>query len=62
MRLRSGVLHIVSASRRLDTLIESLDGGLDWPRADAPLRVSLVGAWRDEHVTIHGPSTIRATR
>ena len=47
-------MHIVSASRRLDTLIESLDGGLDWPRADAPLRVALVGAWRDEHVTIRG--------
>jgi AsmA protein len=54
VRLRGGVLHVVSASRRLDTLIESLDGGLDWPRADAPLRVSLVGAWRDERITIRG--------
>ena len=54
MRLRGGVLHVVSASRHLDTLIESLDGGLDWPRADAPLRVALVGAWRDERVTIRG--------
>jgi AsmA protein len=54
VRLRGGVLHVVSASRRLDTLIESLDGGLDWPRADAPLRVALVGAWRDERVTIRG--------
>jgi AsmA protein len=54
VRLRGGVLHVVSASRRLDTLIESLDGGFDWPSADAPLRVSLVGAWRDEHVTIRG--------
>jgi len=52
VRLRGGVLHVVSASRRLDTLIESLDGGLDWPRADAPLHVALVGAWRDEHITI----------
>jgi len=54
VRLRGGILHIVSASRRLDTLIESLDGGLDWPSADAPLRVALVGAWRDEHITIRG--------
>jgi AsmA protein len=52
--VRGGVLHIVSASRRLDTLIESLDGGIDWPSADAPLRVAMVGAWRDEHVTIRG--------
>ena len=54
VRLRGGVLHVVSASRHLDTLIESLDGGLDWPRADAPLSVALVGAWRDERVTIRG--------
>jgi len=54
VRLRGGILHVVSASRRLDTLIESLDGGLDWPSADAPLRVALVGAWRDENVTIRG--------
>jgi AsmA protein len=54
MRLRGGVLHIVSASRRLDTLIESLDGGLDWPRANTPLSVALVGAWRGERVTIRG--------
>lgn len=54
VRLRGGVLHVVSASRRLDTLVESLDGSLDWPRADAPLRVALVGAWRDERITIRG--------
>jgi len=54
VRLRGGILHIVSASRRLDTLIESLDGGIDWPSADAPLRVALGGEWRDEHITIHG--------
>jgi AsmA protein len=54
VRLRGGILHVVSASRRLDTLIESVDGGVDWPSVDAPLRVALVGEWRDEHVTIHG--------
>src|SRR5208337_2725120 len=54
MRVRGGVLHVVSASRHLDTLIEGVDGGLDWPRADAPLRVALVGAWRGERVTIRG--------
>jgi AsmA protein len=54
VQLRGGVLHVVSASRGLDTLIESLDGALDWPRADAPLRVALGGAWRGQHVTIRG--------
>jgi AsmA protein len=54
MRLRGGVLHVVSASRGVDTLIESLSGGLDWPRTDAPLQFSLVGAWRDQRVTVHG--------
>jgi len=54
VRLRGGILHVISASRRLDTLIESLDGGIDWPSADAPLHVALVGGWRDEHITIRG--------
>ena len=53
VRLRGGVLHVVSASRRLDTLIESLGGRLQW-RFDAPLRFSLVGDWRGQNVSIKG--------
>jgi len=54
MRLRGGVLHVVSASRHIDTLVESLQGGLDWPRTDAPLQFSLAGAWRDQRVAMLG--------
>lgn len=54
VRLRGGLLRIVSASRHFDTLIESVDGRLDWPAADRPLRLALAGAWRDETVTIDG--------
>ena len=54
MRVRGGVLHIVSASHGVDTLVESLAGGLDWPRTDAPLQFSLIGAWREERVDIRG--------
>ncbi|THD46435.1 MAG: hypothetical protein E7774_06370 [Bradyrhizobium sp.] len=54
VRLRGGVLHIVSASRGFDTMIESLDGDIAWRRADAPLRLTLVGAWRGQSVAING--------
>jgi uncharacterized protein involved in outer membrane biogenesis len=54
VRLHGGVLHIVSAARRLDTLIENLDGSFDWPGAEKPMSFSLAGAWRDENVAIKG--------
>ena len=54
VRLHGGVLRVVSASRRLDTLIENLDGALDWRRADSPLRFALAGAWRGQSVSING--------
>lgn len=52
--LHGGVLRVVSAARRFDTLIEGVGGTLDWPAADRPLQLSLVGAWRDETVKIEG--------
>jgi AsmA protein len=54
VRVRGGVLHIVSAVHQFDTLIESLDGSFDWPGADEPMSFALAGAWRDESVTIAG--------
>ncbi len=54
VRLRGGVLHVVSASRHLDSLIENLEGGFDWRRADSPLRFRLAGAWRGQSVSING--------
>ena len=54
VRLRGGVLHIVSAAHQFDTLIENLDGSFDWPGGDKPLSFALAGAWRDEAVTIAG--------
>ena len=54
VRLQGGVLHIVSAAHRFDTLIENLDGSFDWPGVDKPMSFSLAGAWRDERVSING--------
>ncbi|MBV8662195.1 MAG: AsmA family protein [Hyphomicrobiales bacterium] len=54
VRLHGGVLRVISAARRFDTLIEGIGGTLDWPAADRPLQLSLVGAWRDETVKIEG--------
>jgi AsmA protein len=54
VKLRGGVLRVVSAARRFDTLIDGIDGTMDWPAADRPLRLALAGAWRDETVRIEG--------
>ncbi|HEY1941584.1 MAG TPA: AsmA-like C-terminal region-containing protein [Roseiarcus sp.] len=54
VKLHGGVLRVVSAARRFDTLIEGVDGTMDWPAADRPLRLALSGAWRDETVRIEG--------
>ncbi len=54
MRLSGGVLHIVSAVHRFDTLIENLEGSLDWPGVEEPMGFSLAGEWRGEYVSING--------
>jgi len=54
VRLHAGVLHVVSASQGFDTLIESVEGSLDWPAGDRPLQLSVTGAWRDQSVAIEG--------
>jgi hypothetical protein len=54
VRLRGGLLRVVSAARGWDTLIENVEGVIDWPSLDRPCALALTGAWRDELVTISG--------
>jgi AsmA protein len=54
VRLRGGLLHVVSAAQGVDTLIENVEGALDWPSLDRPFALALTGAWRDETVRISG--------
>jgi hypothetical protein len=54
VRLHGGVLRVVSAAHRLDTLIENLDGSFDWPGAAKPMSFALAGEWRGEYASIKG--------
>jgi AsmA protein len=54
VRLRGGLLRVVSAARGFDTLIENVEGVVDWPSIDRPCALALTGAWRDETVRISG--------
>jgi AsmA protein len=52
LRFKRGLLHIVAAQNGLDTLIEDVDGELDWPQLAGPLRLDLHATWRSAPVTI----------
>jgi AsmA protein len=52
LRFEGGLLHIVSAKNEVDTLIEDVDGELNWPRVADPLRLELQATWRDAPVKV----------
>jgi AsmA protein len=66
IEVQGGVAKIVSADLRLDTLIENVDGWLQWTKVYRPLDFSLSGVWRGEPVALSGhvasPLELRAGR
>lgn len=54
LELEGGVAKIVSVDLGLDTLIENVDGWLQWKKASGPLGFSLAGQWRGEPVALDG--------
>ena len=50
LRLERGLLHIVSATYGLDTLIEDIDGEIDWSGLTSALSADLRAHWRGESV------------
>jgi AsmA protein len=54
VEVEGGVAKIVSADLRLDTLIENVDGWLQWTKTDGPLSFSLSGVWRGEPLALEG--------
>lgn len=54
LEIRRGLLHIVSAARGIDTLVEDVEGRIDWPKLDSSLRVNWSATWRDERIAIEG--------
>jgi AsmA protein len=54
VEVEGGVAKIVSADLCLDTLIENVDGWLEWTKVYRPLSFSLSGVWRGEPVALEG--------
>src|ERR1700722_8183451 len=54
VEVEGGVAKIVSADLHLDTLIENVDGWVEWTKVYRPLSFSLVGVWRGEPVALEG--------
>jgi AsmA protein len=52
LQIQGGLLRIVSAANKIDTLVEDVDGALDWPRLEDRLRINLRATWRDEPLAI----------
>jgi hypothetical protein len=54
VEVEGGVAKVVSADLCLDTLIENVDGWLQWTKLYGPLSFSLAGVWRGEPVALEG--------
>jgi AsmA protein len=52
LRLEHGLLHIVSAAHGLDTLIEDIDGEVDWSNLAGALSGDLRAQWRGEPLAV----------
>jgi hypothetical protein len=52
--IHDGVAKIVSAERRLDTVIDKIDGWLEWRNIERPLRFSFAAQWQGENVAAEG--------
>ena len=52
LQIRGGLVRIVSAANNIDTIVEDVEGAIDWPKLDAALRVDWRATWRDERLAI----------
>jgi AsmA protein len=52
LEIHGGLLRVVSAANKFDTLVEDLEATLDWPTLKDPVNLNLRARWRDEPLTI----------
>jgi AsmA protein len=52
LQIHGGLVRIVSASNRIDTIVDDVEGTLDWPKLDSSLRLDLHAMWRDERIAV----------
>ncbi|MGD0721693.1 MAG: AsmA family protein [Roseiarcus sp.] len=52
LELQGGLLRIVSAAGGIDTIVEDVEGTLNWPSLDSPLRIDAHATWRDERLAV----------
>jgi AsmA protein len=51
-QIRSGLLHVVSAAHEVDTLVEDVNGALDWRTLKDAARLNLQATWRDQPLAV----------
>jgi AsmA protein len=54
LHIRGGLVRIVSAAHAIDTIVEDVEGDIDWPKLNSPLRIDGSATWRDERFAIRG--------
>jgi uncharacterized protein involved in outer membrane biogenesis len=52
LHIRGGLLHVVSARRHFDGVIDDVDGSLNWPRLTDPLNADFTADWRGAAVSL----------
>lgn len=52
LTISQGLIHLVSAARQIDALIEDVDGSLNFSGPASPLSANFHATWRDEPVSI----------
>ncbi len=52
LAIHGGLVRIVSATRGIDTIVEDVEGRLDWPTLDSALHSDLHATWRDERLAV----------
>ncbi|WP_158814832.1 AsmA family protein [Methylocapsa sp. S129] len=52
LQIHGGLMRIVSAANKIDTIVEDVDGSFDWPKFDSSLRLDLHATWRGERLAV----------
>ena len=50
--IQGGLIRIVSLAAGVDTIVEDVEGKLDWPSLDSALHLDLDATWRDERFAL----------
>jgi AsmA protein len=52
LQIRGGLVRIVSAANKIDTIVDDVAGSFDWPKLHSRARIDLNATWRDERLAV----------